>query len=158
MSKFNTIAAVAMGAVLIPGWMQAQQLRTHQDFPETATYTTVLEEDFSNFTAGSEDTPDAALIDQATADALTHTPGWNLFRCQQAGGVIYTGYDDEGEDGPGYIQTPPIDFAKDGGIFRVRVKAKNVNASVTDMELQSYILDDYQDNKKIISASTEPMQ
>lgn len=158
MSKFNTIAAVAMSAMLLPSWMQAQQMRTHMDFPETAKYTAVLEEDFSNFTAGSENNPDPALIDQTTADALTQVPGWNLFRCQQAGGVIYTGYDDEGEDGPGYIQTPPIDFAKDGGIFRVRVKAKNVNASVKDMELQSYILDDYLGNKKIISASTEPMQ
>lgn len=69
---------------------------------ETPNLQVLLEEDFSKFTAGSEATPDATDVADATtgyiADELTNTPGWSVDGVFQAGGCAYIGIVDEGTD------------------------------------------------------------
>lgn len=127
--------------------------------PKGAKLTTVIYEDFAKCTAGSESAPDSVLIDSITTASLVNYPGeWILFRSQQAGGSIYTGFDEVGSGGPGYIKSPGINLCDEGskvGYYRFSCRAKNVNASATDQLLQAFILDEAASS--MISASAQPL-
>lgn len=119
---------------------------------------TKIDEDFSKLTAGSEDAPDATNIAE-NFDDYTKLPGWSSFLTYQAGGKAYLGFDEVGDDGPGYLMTPALDLSADGGTFKVTFRVKNVNPNAQDQRLQYFIMNDDPDkNKKgIIQAASLPM-
>ena len=94
--------------------------RTQQSLPRRAAYgvaTTqvLLEEDFSNFTAGTPDQPDAVDItggDRANIDpSMTQTPGWNGRWVYQAGGACYM--EDPTRYSGAILNTPLGDYSGD---------------------------------------------
>ncbi len=84
---------------------------------------TILNEDFSLFTAGSEDAPDTTPIvsDYVLDENLTHEPGYTGGDIYQAGGVCLLGK--EGYFWGGYINTPVKEYT---GIITLTFKAKAV--------------------------------
>lgn len=81
--------------------------------------TVVLEEDFSLFTAGTEDQPDSKNIAPGTNyvyevdPAYTHVPHWLGYSVYQAGGCAAIGmYEYYGYMYGGYISTPEATEAK----------------------------------------------
>lgn len=83
-------------------------------------YKQILWEDFSKFTAGSEEKPTSSPVNdsfQSIPWDKTLTPGWQGVAIYQAGGMAYQG---EG----GRIFTPNIDLSQNGGTFRVTFKMK----------------------------------
>lgn len=119
---------------------------------------TKIDEDFSKLTAGSEDAPDATNIAD-NFDDFTKQSGWGAFLTYQAGGKAYLGFDEVGEDGPGYLMTPALDLSAGEGTFKVTFRVKNVNANAQDQGLQYFIMNDDPDatKKAIISAASLPM-
>ena len=98
----------------------------------------LLEEDFSKFTAGSEATPDATDVADATtgyiADELTNTPGWSGDGVFQAGGCAYIGIVDEGTDNEdtGFLNTSTFDGSGNGGYIVVTFRARVAEEGATD--------------------------
>ena len=114
-----------------------------------------VNEGFSKMTLGTENEPDTTPIADFTD--LTETPGWDGFLCYQAGGNVYTGFDTEGEDGPGYLLTPVMDLsdANYSGAHRAMFRVRCANAAVEDPKLQVFALDN--ENMSIMSASAQDM-
>jgi len=114
-----------------------------------------VNEGFSKMTLGSENEPDATPIADFTD--LTETPGWDGFLCYQAGGNVYTGFDTEGEDGPGYLLTPAMDLsdANYSGAHRAMFRVRGANAATTEPKLQIFVLDNI--DMKILSADSKDM-
>ncbi len=89
----------------------------------------VLYEDFSKFTKGSEDAPDATSITGGqlgdVPDSYTLQPGWNGDGIFQAGGVAYLGTASDGY--PGFMTTPLVDLSSDNGtaMFSLRVRLED---------------------------------
>lgn len=87
---------------------------------ESENYRELLWEDFSKFTAGSEERPSANTVNdamQAIPETKTLTPGWQGVEIYQAGGVAYQGID-------GKLFTPNIDLSRNGGAFRISFRMK----------------------------------
>ena len=87
---------------------------------------TVVDEDFVNFSAGTEDVPDSEMIcDYDTwsiPDSYFHQPGWTGMGVQQAGGTCALAYPNYG----GCINTPFGDYQ--GSInIKFRIKALSTN-------------------------------
>ncbi len=105
---------------------------------ETPNLQVLLEEDFSKFTAGSEATPDATNVTDATtgyiADELTNTPGWSGDGVFQAGGCAYIGIVDEGTDNEdtGFLNTSTFDGSGNGGYIVVTFRARVAEEGATD--------------------------
>lgn len=105
---------------------------------ETPNLQVLLEEDFSKFTAGSEATPDATDVADATtgyiADKLTNTPGWSGSGVFQAGGCAYIGIVDEGTDNEdtGFLNTSTFDGSGNGGYIVVTFRARVAEEGATD--------------------------
>lgn len=105
---------------------------------ETPNLQVLLEEDFSKFTAGSEATPDATDVADATtgyiADELTNTPGWSGDGVFQAGGCAYIGIVDEGTDNEdtGFLNTSTFDGSGNGGYIVVTFRARVAEEGATD--------------------------
>lgn len=105
---------------------------------ETPNLQVLLEEDFSKFTAGSEATPDATNVADATtgyiADELTNTPGWSGDGVFQAGGCAYIGIVDEGTDNEdtGFLNTSTFDGSSNGGYIVVTFRARVAEEGATD--------------------------
>lgn len=105
---------------------------------ETPNLQVLLKEDFSKFTAGSEATPDATDVADATtgyiADELTNTPGWNGSGVFQAGGCAYIGIVDEGTDNEdtGFLNTSTFDGSGNGGYIVVTFRARVAEEGATD--------------------------
>ena len=105
---------------------------------ETPNLQVLLEEDFSKFTAGSEATPDATNVADATtgyiADELTNTPGWSGDGVFQAGGCAYIGIVDEGTDNEDtcYLNTSTFDGSGNGGYIVVTFRARVAEEGATD--------------------------
>lgn len=88
-------------------------------------YKEILREDFSLFTAGSEERPSANTVNdnlQYIPDSKTLTPGWQGVEIYQAGGVAYQG-------AGGRLFTPNIDLSKNGGTFRVSFRMRLASGS-----------------------------
>lgn len=115
-----------------------------------------IDEDFSKMTAGTEDAPDAVDVTY-DIDNYTTLPGWGAFLTYQAGGKAYLGFDEVGEDGPGYLMTPALDLRGNDGVFKVTFRVKNINPNAQDQVLQYFIMNDDPNNKGILSASSLPM-
>lgn len=105
---------------------------------ETPNLQMLLEEDFSKFTAGSEATPDATDVTDATtgyiADELTNTPGWSGDGVFQAGGCAYIGIVDEGTDNEdtGFLNTSTFDGSGNGRYIVVTFRARVAEEGATD--------------------------
>lgn len=105
---------------------------------ETPNLQVLLEEGFSKFTAGSEATPDATDVADATtgyiADELTNTPGWSGSGVFQAGGCAYIGIVDEGTDNEdtGFLNTSTFDGSGNGGYIVVTFRARVAEEGATD--------------------------
>lgn len=112
----------------------------------------LLTEDFSKWTAGSEGNPDAVDIaaDSTTLQSYMQTPGWNGFLAYQAGGVAYLGLDEVGDDGPGYLLTPELDLAATGGMYKLKFRARSANPMQEEQALQTWTLDN--ENNSILGA------
>ena len=115
-----------------------------------------IDEDFSKMTAGTEDAPDAVDVTY-DIDNYTTLPGWGAFLTYQAGGKAYLGFDEVGEDGPGYLMTPALDLRGNDGVFKVTFRVKNINPNAQDQVLQYFIMNDDPENKGILSGSSLPM-
>ena len=86
----------------------------------TTDYRVLLYEDFSLFTAGSEERPSANPVNdqlQMIPDNKTLSPGWQGVEIYQAGGIAYQGID-------GKLFTPNIDLSKNGGKFKITFRMK----------------------------------
>lgn len=105
---------------------------------ETPNLQVLLEEDFSKFTAGSEATPNATDVADATtgyiANELTNTPGWSGDGVFQAGGCAYIGIVDEGTDNEdtGFLNTSTFDGSGNGGYIVVTFRARVAEEGATD--------------------------
>lgn len=91
----------------------------------------IVSEDFSKFTAGSEDAPDMTEITNWETGYIdpsyTQTPGWSGYGIYQAGGVAYLGMIDTGYGTEtAFFNTPELDFSGNGGTctFSFRAKSK----------------------------------
>lgn len=86
--------------------------------------TTILKEDFSKFTEGSEDFPDGTPLDDIETaeidDAYFNTPGWFGYEVYQAGGCAFLDVDQIGETG--MLITPYINISENVTI-KCRVKS-----------------------------------
>lgn len=107
--------------------------------PSYVEQTLVLSEDFSKWTAGTADEPDATDI--GAADDYMQTAGWTGLMTYQAGGYAYLGYDSE--NGPGYLMTPDLALDGDQGLYILKVTAKSVNENATSQSIQMWSLDNY---------------
>ncbi len=104
----------------------------------------VLEEDFSLFTAGSEQAPDSENVAPEenyryyVKDEYMHTPGWGGYNVYQAGGACaLLKYDDPwyGES-YGYIKTPKAELYGTATVtFRARRAHSNPGAGNLDLAL-----------------------
>lgn len=115
----------------------------------------LLTENFNTLTAGTENEPDTAEMNDSVAAKLL--PNWTAWHVHQAGGKAYLSYVDTKEGDPGYLMTPNLDLTKYQGVFRVTFKCKNVNPNANDQQLQYFVLDNNNEKKGMISANALPM-
>lgn len=121
----------------------------------------IINETFDKWTAGSNDEPDATLVDvdnQEAVDALCDEPGWTAFYCTQAGGAVYQSFDEVGDDGPGYLMTRDFDMTKNQGVFRFSARVKNVNPNATAANLQYFVLNNDPEHMEMKQANTLHME
>lgn len=122
---------------------------------------TIINETFDKWTAGSNDEPDATLLnadDQEAVDALCDEPGWTAFYCTQAGGAVYQSFDEVGDNGPGYLMTRDFDMTKNQGVFRFSARVKNVNPNATAANLQYFVLNNDPEHMEMKQANTLHME
>lgn len=90
--------------------------------------TTILSEDFSKFTAGSEENPDATQLENPETskidDAYFNTPGWEGLEVYQAGGKAYLAFSETYQE-TGMLITP---FINTTGTFTVKCRVKSLSA------------------------------
>lgn len=115
----------------------------------------LLTENFNTLTAGTENEPDTAEMNDSVAAKLL--PNWTAWHVHQAGGKAYLSYVDTNQGDPGYLMTPNLDLTKYQGVFRVTFKCKNVNPNANDQQLQYFVLDNNNEKKDMISANALPM-
>ncbi len=121
----------------------------------------LVAESFDKWAAGTNEAPDAQIVDandQATVDALCDVPGWTAFYCTQAGGAVFQSFDEVGDNGPGYLMVPDLDFSQSGqGVFRFKARVMNVNENATASGLQYFVMDNDPDHMGLKLANTLPM-
>ena len=107
--------------------LKARKLKTQTRTENEIPVTSVIDEDFIYFTAGTEDEPDSETIEDINTwiipDSYFHQPGWMGSGVQQAGGTCALAYPDYG----GCINTPMGDYQGTINI-KFRVKALNTNS------------------------------
>lgn len=102
--------------------------------PEGTEMVTLLYEDFSKFTAGTEDEPDATRIENGWGEIpseYTLTPGWEGAGIRQAGGVAMIDWYEYTSSFDGYtamvcgsIITPPMDLSLNYGRTYLSFRAR----------------------------------
>ena len=103
----------------------------------------LLSEDFSKFTAGSEEAPDGTdVMLLENVDDYFNAPGWDGVEVYQAGGKAYLGLgvDSKGEPNPGYLMTPNVDLTQNQGVFRAKFRIKNANENAETQGMQYFVL------------------
>jgi hypothetical protein len=111
--------------------------------------TSIFEEDFSNITAGSEETPETAFLNDnegSLEDSYFHSTGWSGIGVHQAGGCLYLEPQTiDGDDFYGMLASPVFDASSSVKIT-MRVRAKSscaVNVQIQD-ETDDYGMDGWQ--------------
>lgn len=93
-------------------------------------YVTVIEEDFSLFTAGTPDNPDKTYLEgtnEVIPSKYTHTPGWKGRGVMSAGGAVCLGFVTDAYTQAtmtGQLELPALDLHKDAGRAYLSFKAK----------------------------------
>jgi len=95
-----------------------------------AAATTVLEEDFAGFTAGTQDSPNSTDI-AASLDTYTKLPGWTGSKVYQAGGASKLASSSAG----GYLVTPSINLSANGGSFSLSLDARAWSGDSTSFNI-----------------------
>lgn len=119
--------------------------------------TVILSEDFSKFTAGSEDAPDGVRLDDIETteidDAYFNSPGWSGIEIYQAGGCAYIGFSNEyGE--PGLISTPLINT--EGAIYiKCRMKSENPEGEIVGYNIVDEAWESIDSNVDFIEITQE---
>ncbi len=117
----------------------------------------IVDENFSKWTAGTQSEPSTEMVtDEQLAELMDYTGDWTAFRMYEAGGAGYMGFDEIGDEGPGYLKSPNFDFKDGGNYWRLICHVKNVNSNMQGQALQLFVLDEA--ISSMISASTQPMQ
>lgn len=107
--------------------------------------TPVIFEDFSKFTAGSEDVPDATEISDIQTGEIPVSYlsnfGWNGAGIFQAGGSCYVDLVmyDGGED-TGFLDSPYLNLSANAGKFTVKLRAKSKSPQGDDLIIGTYNL------------------
>lgn len=119
----------------------------------------MISEDFHLWEKGTNQIPDSERIvdDENFLHTMMSVPDqdWILFDVYQAGQAAYLGFDEVGDDGPGYISTPVVDVTGDNVAYRLRVTAMNVNPDAQEQNLQNFFLDEEQ--SIFAGASAQPL-
>lgn len=108
---------------------QLQSMRKAQKADENADWETLVSEDFSLWTKGTEDEPDEVMYptdyfdtgNEMLPDSLFHTPSWGGLCCYEAGGNVALAYPNMG----GYVNTPLMNM---NGKLRVKARVKVIKA------------------------------
>lgn len=118
----------------------------------------IVDEDFSKWTEGTNADPSSEAVTEEQLESLMNYTGeWTAFRMYEAGGAGYMGFDEIGDEGPGYLKSPSYDFSEGGeNYYRFTCHVKNVNANAQAQNLQAFILDEA--ISSMIAASAEPME
>lgn len=130
-------ALEAKNEVFVPS-AQMQHKKAETKAPQ---YKVVIDEDFSLFTAGSEDAPDSENIANKSYkvnNEYTHEPLWGGNRVYQAGGCAFLGgYKDEYDwQYYGHITTPERELSGELSVsFRARRANSNPNSGKLDLAL-----------------------
>lgn len=113
--------------------------------------TLILSEDFSKFTAGSEETPDSQDLSYLgegmnIPEEYTQTSGWMGDKVFQAGGcafIDHTVLPGASEEENVYIQgclyTPVIDLSGNDGIFTITFRAKTLDQNSDILNIKTYV-------------------
>lgn len=128
--------------------------------PKHAQNQVLLHETFDGWTAGTNEAPDTEDVgywEQEAVDAICDVPGWIPFISYQAGGAVYQGFDEVGENGPGYLMTPDLDLSAHQGVFKFTARVKNVNPDAPERGLQYFVLNNTPGNTGMFLASTLEM-
>lgn len=117
----------------------------------------VVNEDFSKWTKGTATDPNPDMVTDEEAASLMNYPGdWTLFRMYEAGGNGFMGFDEVGDDGPGYIMSPAVDVTEgETSYFRFTARVKNVNENAQDQGLQAFFMNG--EESSILFGSTKTM-
>lgn len=111
------------------------------ELPKGVVVEKLIDKNFDNWTAGSLENPDNVSVganEELENELMGENSGWTLFQTYQAGGNMYLGLDEVGDQGPGYFMTPGFDLTDPKVAFRYRVTAMNVNMNSQDQGLQSF--------------------
>lgn len=124
--------------------------------PSCVQVETLLDEDFDLWVKGTNEIPDSQQVDEdAIQDFLKYPGDWIFFDVYEAGKAAYLGFDEVGDNGPGYISTPVFSVAGANIAYRLKVKAMNVNANSQTQGLQVFFLDE--STSMMVGASTRPL-
>ncbi len=117
-----------MRGVMTKGAVMKKATVKHSPIMAEAQSLTIVNEDFSKFTAGTEDVPDANFINDDEwniPESYTHQPGWTGFGVAQAGGTCALCYPDYG----GVLNTPLGDYS---GTVHVKFRMKTLDTNSYD--------------------------
>ena len=134
------------------------KVASEETIPACVKVENVVSEDFHLWVKGTNEIPDSERIedtDEWLNTMMSHPGDWILFDVYQAGQAAYLGFDEVGDDGPGYISTPAMDLSGSNVAFRLRVKAMNVNENAQEQNLQNFFLDEA--NSTMVGASAQPL-
>lgn len=130
-AKLHAVNPIKKSRITLPAAMTTTadtRLRAPMKAGETTTV--VLSEDFSKFTAGSEDAPDMTNITTSDGEIMQdyiNTYGWSGVNIYQAGGCCFLA---DGTDA--LLMTPSIDLSADNGNFEIQFsyRAQSGSANV----------------------------
>lgn len=102
------------------------EMKAARKAEENGKWETLISEDFSLMTAGTEDVPDETMMAGASfsylPDELFHSPGWAGVGVSQAGGNIALNYPGFG----GVLNTPLMNME---GRIRIKLRVKSINTT-----------------------------
>ena len=130
-AKLHAVNPIKKSRITLPAAMTTTadtRLRAPMKAGETTTV--VLSEDFSKFTAGSEDAPDMTNITTSDGEIMQdyiNTYGWSGVNIYQAGGCCFLADGTEA-----LLMTPSIDLSADNGNFEIQFsyRAQSGSANV----------------------------
>lgn len=100
------------------------EMKATQKAEETGDWETLINEDFSLMTAGTEDVPDGTMMPGETfgllPDELFHTPDWYGIGVYQAGGNVALNYPGFG----GVLNSPMMNME---GSIRIKLRVKSID-------------------------------
>ena len=128
------------------------------ELPACVQVETLVSEDFHLWIKGTNEIPDSERIEDSEeflSTMMSYPGDWILFDVYQAGQAAYLGFDEVGDNGPGYISTPTFDASGNNIAYRLRITAMNVNENSQNQGLQNFFLDEVTSN--FLSASALPI-